>query len=261
MGTQEVFKWVKNRAKEQSLFPDLVPKNFTTSFADGRLFLALLSIPAPELAKRIASNKNFEKESDILDALNETFEAFKKHFGVPILLDAEDLRIKPYPDKLSVATYCIEMRRRWDGIVKAPMPSSIDENKFTNKTPPQAKTSPCAKTSPLPPSAAVEEENSALKDSQLLNRELDELKRQRSQLADNVYEAERQIENLEHRRSLLQNEVDHLQHASTVPASPSKQLRPASSSSRAVGYALSTVAIGFATGFLLGAISILFLKQ
>ena len=95
MGTAEVFKWVCNLHKEQKLFPDLPsPKNFTTSFADGRLFLAMLSIPAPDVASRIAHQKSFDTEQEILEALNQTFAAFLD-LGVPVLLDAEDLRIQP----------------------------------------------------------------------------------------------------------------------------------------------------------------------
>ena len=90
MTTVEVFKWVQNRAKEQKLFADLAPKNFTTSFADGRMFLALLSIVDPERASRIAEGCKFESETEILGALNATFEAFKD-LGVPILLDAEGM--------------------------------------------------------------------------------------------------------------------------------------------------------------------------
>ncbi len=48
--------------------------------------------------------------------LQNRFDQFLE-LGVPRLLDAEDLRVKPYPDKLSMATFCIELRRRWDGFV------------------------------------------------------------------------------------------------------------------------------------------------
>ena len=44
MSTAEVLKWVQNRLKQQTLFPDLECKNFTKAFADGKVFLAMLSV-------------------------------------------------------------------------------------------------------------------------------------------------------------------------------------------------------------------------
>jgi hypothetical protein len=105
--TSEVLSWAQKLVKTQTLVKVDPPKNFTTSFANGNVFVAILA-HVSEVALKI--NTTSETELDILSRINAAFDEFLE-IGVPRLLDAEDLRISPYPDKQSVATYCIEIRR------------------------------------------------------------------------------------------------------------------------------------------------------
>jgi hypothetical protein len=84
MSTQEVLKWIQNRlSKEQTLFPDLECKNFTRHFADGKVFLAMLSIVDEKSARTIFNEfHNDSSESGIIKMIDLTFDRFL-NLGVP----------------------------------------------------------------------------------------------------------------------------------------------------------------------------------
>jgi hypothetical protein len=110
--TSEVLGWVQKLLRQQSVFPGLEAKNFMSSFADGRVFASLLSLVDTDKQPR-KTRPGGGTRDELLAYLDETFDRFLQ-LGVPRLLDAGDMI--PAPEKLSIATYCIEMRRRWDGL-------------------------------------------------------------------------------------------------------------------------------------------------
>mgnify|MGYP002223868090 CR=1 FL=1 len=118
--TSEVLRWTAKVVSQESVDP---PTSFRKSFADGLVWLAMLRTIAPSEADRIAAAtaaataaKQSEKNIALL-RLNLVFDAFSS-LGVPKLLDAEDMLVIPNEER-SVATYCIELRRRWDAFAGA----------------------------------------------------------------------------------------------------------------------------------------------
>ena len=55
MSTTEVLKWLQKRMQEQTQFPGLEVKNFTSSLRDPRVFVALVWLLDPSRAEAIAA--------------------------------------------------------------------------------------------------------------------------------------------------------------------------------------------------------------
>merc|ERR1711991_1034734 len=218
MSTAEVFKWVKNRLREQSLFPDLEVKNFTSSFADGKVFLAMLSIPAPAAAAAIRDGCDWGSESAILNCIDQTFAAFLD-LGLPRLLDADDLRVKPYPDKLSVATYMIEMRRRWDRMVGETVPATL---------PPKQDRAIVSELAQKELEEAIRQHQHELDEVrrrlQSKQKELLETEQRSSEVLDSLNANQRQLDALVRRREELEKDIESQERKSMLlsPPTPSK---------------------------------------
>lgn len=83
-GTAAVLNWAQKQCDRNTLFPGLQPTNFTSSWADGKVFAALLSLVAPHKTTALA----FDTEEDVVRSLDAVFDAFLE-LGVPRLIDAE----------------------------------------------------------------------------------------------------------------------------------------------------------------------------
>ena len=177
------------------------------------------------------------------------------------------MRIKPYPDKLSVATYCIELRRRWDRLTGASPPVAQQEPEAV--VPQKIPAEPVSVKKPVTPvkDLPTREERDLQKRMHELTRqvelrqaEADELARKKQRLADETYEAERALESMERKRSTLQHEVSVMERESLLlspsePTTPSKQIRGAQKSS-----SMSSLIL-FAAGFAAGALSVYYLLK
>lgn len=81
--------------------PSIKVHDLATSFSDGEAFLAIIKRFRPDLI----SDDVVAFKTDPLSKLEFAFDKFEEIFGVPRLLDPEDLATASYPDKKSVMTY------------------------------------------------------------------------------------------------------------------------------------------------------------
>ena len=177
------------------------------------------------------------------------------------------MRIKPYPDKLSVATYCIELRRRWDRLTGATPPVAQKEPEVVE--PQKIPSEPVVKKPVTPVKELPTREERDLqkrmheltRQVELRQAEADELARKKQRLADETYEAERTLESMERKKSTLQQEVAVMERESLLlspsePTTPSKQIRGSQKSSSS----MSSLVL-FAAGFAVGALSVYYLLK
>ncbi|XP_067125476.1 MICAL-like protein 2 [Centruroides vittatus] len=81
-------------------YPNVNVMDMSTSWKDGLAFCAIIHHFSPELIDFKALSKD-----DVFYNNSLAFGIAEEHFGIPALLDAEDMVKYDEPDKLSIATY------------------------------------------------------------------------------------------------------------------------------------------------------------
>jgi len=88
--------WAAGHVNNPAKYPGVAVANFTTSFADGRAFLAILNSHSPEICP-------YDPTDDARDNLDKAFGRAHDGLGVPRLLDASDMLDEP--DEKAVLCY------------------------------------------------------------------------------------------------------------------------------------------------------------
>jgi len=91
-----LLEWVQPRTEEHKAV-----QNFTSSWKDGIAICALFDSMRPGILDMAEITAN---EGDVEEHLAQAFELFEEHFGVPKMLEVQDLMIAK-PDKKSIMTY------------------------------------------------------------------------------------------------------------------------------------------------------------
>ena len=98
--------WVQQYLNEPLYNKAVKVTNFTTSWKDGMAFCALVHCAKPKAFDFTALNPTNKKAN-----LDLAFSAAKKHLRVEPLLDSDDLLLMQKPDKRSVMTYTMMLRK------------------------------------------------------------------------------------------------------------------------------------------------------
>jgi Calponin homology (CH) domain len=126
MSHNALLTWCKDAAAAEGV----AVSNFTTSFADGRAFVAILY---HYLGARVPRSKL--ESMDALARLKSVFQLAESLADIAQLLDAEDMLILPKPDRLSVITYL----SLWPAKLDANSRSMVAVGSFAGKLPGQSK--------------------------------------------------------------------------------------------------------------------------
>ena len=85
----------------------VVVSNFSMHWRDGKAFCGLLHQKNPNLF-----DWNVVMKANPTENLNRAFDLGLKHYGIPKLLDAEDITDMPRPDSKSIITYLSLVRQK-----------------------------------------------------------------------------------------------------------------------------------------------------